>query len=296
MRGIVRLVLTAFSRFRGARIVAALAGLALCPAASAPIAKKSPARAYLGFDANDYPGEAVLPELRQTFAFAGYWLNRPPGASRGSPDTWLGHRAALTKAGFGFLLLFNGRLDKALRAAADPSILGANDARDAAEAARGEGFPPGTVIFVDEEEGGSLYDEQMAYLLAWFDGIVAQGFRAGIYCSGMPASEGRGQFTVTANFVRARAGRRKIVYFVFNDACPPAPGCAYLKNAPQPSASGVPFAALWQFAQSPRRRKFTRRCRSTYNRDGNCYAPRMGPGLPYIDLESAVSPDPSHAH
>lgn len=255
---------------------------------------KESRRAYLGFDANDYPGDSMLPQLRKTFSFAGYWLNHPAGTPEGAPDTWLGHRAALVKAGFGFLVLFNGRLDKELRAAADPRVTGATDARDAGAAARREGFPAGTVIFVDEEEGGGMYHEQMAYLLAWFDGIVAQGFRAGIYCSGMPAGEGHGQFTVTANFIRARAAGRKIVYFVFNDACPPSSGCVYPASPPQPAASGVPFAAAWQFAQSPRRRKYTRRCSSTYNPDGNCYAPGMGPGSPYLDLESSVSSDPSH--
>lgn len=301
--------------------------------------KKSYGRAYLGFDANDYPGDAALPQLRKTFAFAGYWLNHPPNTAPGAaetwlnqppntvpgaagtwlghlsdarssadpsvnhppntpasaPDTWLGHRGALAKEGFGFLVLFNGRFDKELRAAPDPRVVGVNDAREAAATARSEGFPPGTVIFLDQEEGGSMYDEQMAYLLAWFDEIVAQGFRAGIYCSGMPASEGHGQFTVTADFIRARAGRRELVYFVYNDACPPAPGCVYLANPPQPSASGVPFASVWQFAQSPRRRNYTRHCSATYNRDGNCYAPGMGPGSPYVDLETSVSPDPSGA-
>lgn len=272
--------------------------------------EKSYGRAYLGFDANDYPGDAALAQLRKTFAFAGYWLNhppntapkgaetwlnRPPNTPASAPDTWLGHRAALAKAGFGFLVLFNGRLDKELRDAANPRAVGVKDAREAAATARSEGFPPGTVIFLDQEEGGSMYDEQMAYLLAWFDEIVAQGFRAGIYCSGMPASEGHGQFTVTADFIRARAGRRKLVYFVYNDACPPAPGCVYLANPPQPSASGVPFASVWQFAQSPRRRNYTRRCSATYNHDGNCYAPGMGPRSPYVDIETSLSPDPSGA-
>jgi hypothetical protein len=33
---------------------------------------------YLGFDRNDYPGDANLHVLRQTFSFTGYWLNNPP--------------------------------------------------------------------------------------------------------------------------------------------------------------------------------------------------------------------------
>ncbi len=286
---------SAFAR-AGVCLCASVVAVALgCAAAHAQTPKQSLPRAYLGFDANDYPGDAILPQLRKAFSFAGYWLNHPAGTPEGAANTWLGHRATLANAGFGFLVLFNGRLDKELRAAADPRVTGAADARDAAAAARREGFPPGTVIFLDQEEGGSMYHEQIAYLLAWFDGVVAQGFRAGIYCSGMPAGEGHGQFTVTANFIRARAAGRKIVYFVFNDACPPSPGCAYLANPPEPSSSGVPFAAVWQFAQSPRRRKYTRRCSATYDPDGNCYPPGMGPGSPYIDLETSVSPDPSHA-
>jgi hypothetical protein len=32
---------------------------------------------YLGFDRNDYPGDAAWPSLARRFAFAGYWLNDP---------------------------------------------------------------------------------------------------------------------------------------------------------------------------------------------------------------------------
>lgn len=279
----------------GRLAISCLASALSCCSLNAQTPKSPRAQTFLGFDANDYPGDAVLPKLRQTFAFAGYWLNHPPYTPEGTPDTWLGHRAALAKQRFGFLVLFNGRLDRELKTVANAQVLGAKDARDAAGTARREGFPAGTVIFVDQEEGGSMDDAQMAYLLAWFDGVIAQGFRAGIYCSGMPANEGHGHFTITANYVREHIGARKIVYFVFNDACPPSPGCAYLENPPQPSASGVLFAMAWQFAQSPRRRKYTRSCSSTYNHDGNCYPPGLGPGSPSIDIESAVSADPSAA-
>ncbi len=252
-------------------------------------------RTYLGFDANDYPGDAALPTLKQTFAFAGYWLNNPPGANS---NTWRGHRATLAQRDFGFLVLFNGRLERELHSVSNARALGASDARAASTSAQQEGFAPGTVIFLDQEEGGSMNAAQLAYLLAWFDSVAASGFRAGIYCSGMPANEGHGEFTITANYIRDHAGARELVYFVYNDACPPSPGCAYPKNPPQPSQSGVPFASVWQFAESPRRPEFTRRCAATYSADGKCYPPNAAPGSPsrssYIDLESATSPDPSH--
>ena len=39
---------------------------------------------YRGFDRNDYPGDAQMAALRSgdaAFAFTGYWLTPPPGAT-----------------------------------------------------------------------------------------------------------------------------------------------------------------------------------------------------------------------
>ena len=90
---------------------------------------------YLGFDRNDYPGDANLKTLHQTFSYTGYWLNNPPGATSNS---WAGHRAAVESAGFGFLVLFNGRLYAQLKTVANATRLGQSDARAAAAAARRE--------------------------------------------------------------------------------------------------------------------------------------------------------------
>jgi len=248
-------------------------------------------RAYLGFDRNDYPGDAALTSLRKTFAFTGYWLNDAPGANS---DTWLGKRAILRQRGFGFLVLFDGRTYSQLRSPILPSVLGASDARTAAERAAREGFQKHTIIFLDQEEGGRLLPEQRSYVFAWIDGVIAAGFRAGIYCSGMSASEGNGKFVVTADDIHDHAEGRSISFFVYNDACPSSPGCVYPQEPPSPTRSGVAFASIWQFAQSPRRHEFTARCSSTYSRDGNCYSPvAAGAGSIFVDLDSATSPDPS---
>ena len=109
---------------------------------------------YLGFDRNDYPGDENLPALRKTFSFTGYWLNNPPGAKANS---WRGKRETVQRAGFGFLLLFNGRAYAELKSAPNP---GAFDGAAAAQAAKAEGFRRGSVIFLDQEEGGRMLDEQ----------------------------------------------------------------------------------------------------------------------------------------
>jgi hypothetical protein len=247
--------------------------------------------AYLGFDRNNYPGDQNLKALHQTFSFAGYWLNRPPSART---NTWAGKRQKLQAAGFGFLVLFNGRLYADLRTVSRATALGKSDATAAVAAAHREGFPGDTIIFLDQEQGGRMLPEQKAYIYAWVDGVIAAGFRAGIYCSGIAAEEDRGTTIVTANDIHQNAGRRKIVYFVTDDACPPAPGCAFPKKPPSPAESGISFAEVWQFAQSPRREDVSAGCPATHNRDGNCYPPGVDVQQKlHVDVETATSADPS---
>jgi hypothetical protein len=137
-----------------------------------------------------------------------------------------------------------------------------------------------------------MLPEQKAYIYAWVDGVIAAGFRAGIYCSALPAPDGSN--VVTAEDIREAAGARKIVYWAINDACPPAPGCSFSQQPPRPTESGISFAEIWQFAQSPQRKDVAGHC-TNYNRDGNCYPPGTAPaqGL-HVDLNTATSVDPSH--
>src|SRR5690348_11791504 len=155
------------------------------------------------------------------FSYSGYWLNNPPGEITNS---WRGKRTALQQHGFGFLVLFNGRLYNEIKK--NPSGIGKSDAIQAVHAAKTDGFPSGTIIFLDQEQGGRMLNEQRAYIHAWIDEVTSTGFRAGVYCSGMPAEESPGNSIVTAEDIRQNADSRSITYWVTNDACPPAPGCA----------------------------------------------------------------------
>ena len=249
----------------------------------------SQAQTYLGFDRNEYPGDRNMKTLRQTFAYAGYWLNNPPGAKSNS---WAGHRATVEAAGFGFLVLFNGRLYAELRSEGNAQRMGKSDALLAVSSARHEGFPQGVIIFLDQEQGGRMLPEQKAYIYAWVDTVIAAGFQAGIYCSGMTSPDE--QHVVTAEDIRQSAGSRQITYWAINDGCPPSPGCTFPQRPPRPAQSGIEFAEIWQFTQSPQRKDVAGRCAS-YSRDGNCYPPGAHPseGL-HVDLNSANSSDPSH--
>jgi hypothetical protein len=253
-------------------------------------AASNPSRSYLGFDRNIYPGDAALPVLRKTFTFASYWLSAPPGEKTNS---WLGKRELLRSQGFGFLVLYRGRESREFKNADGANANGTQDAKNAAASAKAEGFGPGTIIFLDIEEGGRLPAAYHAYLSAWYDELTKAGFHPGVYCSGIPVRENPGVIISTAADIHDNAAPRDFAFWIYNDFCPPSPGCAFPENPPPPSSSGIGNAAVWQFAQSPRRKEFTSKCAATYHYDGNCYAPGDTAHAWFLDVNSASSPDPS---
>ena len=249
------------------------------------------AQAFNGMDRNDYPGDTMLGALHKSFSYTSYWLNVPPGAKT---NTWTGKRAVLRDRGFGFMLLWNGRLDKELKGK-DAASMGRSDAAAAVAAAEREGFPKGALIFLDQEEGGRLLPEQLSYVLAWVDAVRRAGWHGGVYCSGLPVDDGNGGTITTAQNIERQAGSWKIPLWVAREECPPSPGCAIESKPRLPSAAlGLPDAVVWQYALSPRRPEFTGGCPKNYAEDGQCYAPGVYHG-PYgfVDLDTAASADPS---
>ena len=245
---------------------------------------------YLGFDRNEYPGDAAMTVLRKTFSFTSYWIGPPPGEKE---STWLGKRELLARQGFGFVVLFNGRESRALKSPADAQQKGKVDAERAVKSTRQEGFTKGTIIFLDMEEGGRLSATSHTYLQNWFDGVVQAGYRPGVYCSAIPVNEGKGVSIATAQDIKDHAGTREIAFWVFNDVCPPAPGCSFAASAPEVAQSGFAEASIWQYAQSPRRNERTAQCAATYAADGNCYAPGDTGHKWFLDVNTASSPNPS---
>ena len=275
------------TRLRGLSLGATMLAMLVSPWATA-----QPQSTFLGMDRNNYPGDANMQLLRKTFAFTGYWLNKPPGSDR---NTWAGRRVGLQALGYGFLLLFNGREYKELKASGDAGSAGTRDAAAAVQAAISDGFPRKAIIFLDQEQGGRMLPEQRAYIHAWIDVVTKAGYGAGVYCSGIAFRESSNVSVITADDIRDNAGEREIRFFISNDRCGPSPGCVFSGAPPAPRHSGVSFAEVWQYAQSPRRPEMTTTCRQTYAPDNNCYPPGVAPnsGL-HIDVDSANSADPSH--
>lgn len=244
---------------------------------------------FVGFDRNQYPGDAALPVLRKSFSFASYWLSPPPGENANS---WIGKRNLMQSQGFGFLLLYQGRTSGQLPYKKDSIEVGAADGKAAATAARREGFPEGSVIFLDVEEGGRFSPGYHAYLRSWAESLTKEKFRPGIYCSGIVVDEGEGSTIISADDIRAHIKMPDVVYWVYNDACPPSPGCDVPQNPPASSASGVAYASVWQYVRSPREKKVARHCRG-YASDGNCYAPGDTEHNWFLDENVATKADPS---
>lgn len=250
---------------------------------------------YLGLDRNLYPGDDTLSAIAKRFSFIGYWLNNPPGTQSNS---WLGKRVVLRSHNFGFLVLWNGKLDKeilaSLKSGTSATTLGMTDAKDAVQAAKREGFPAGTILFLDQEEGGRLLQEQAAYLFAWTERVTTAGFRAGAYVSGQPVPDGPGKTITTAQNIKDTVSAKHlhpIALFVAQDSTPPSNGCTV--TPPPLAASGTQGAIAWQYSQSPRRSVVTQAFMKTYANDGNCYVPEL-PGVP-LDLDVAQVRDPSEA-
>ncbi len=253
------------------------------------------AQQHIGFDRNEYPGDTALAVLRKHFSFVGYWLTNPPGETTNS---WRGKRATLAAKGFGFLVLANGKDDvdivKAMKTSGKTAeIVGQRDAAAAVAAAQREHFPAGTIVFLDQEEGGRLLPEQADYLLGWTEMVARSAYKPGAYVSGQAVDDGPGKKITTAQDIRERVKTKHlhpVALWVYDDACPPSNGCKL--QPPAMSASGTPDAVVWQFAQSPRRPEITGACAKTYDAAGNCVVPEL-PAI-HLDLSVSRSADPSH--
>lgn len=254
--------------------------------------QEGPRQAYLGFDRNVYPGDEAMRVLRRDFAFTGYWLSPPPGEKS---STWTGKREFVRELGYGFLVLYRGRLERELKNANAAENLGDADAKAAAAAAKREGFPDNTIVFLDIEEGGRLSPLYHSYLQKWLGTLTMLNLQGGFYCSGIPVKDGANSTITTADDISdfLFSKLRTFAIWAFNDACPPSPGCIFRERPPSPTVSGISPAEVWQYAQSPRRMDRTAHCPPGYHADGNCYAPSDAAHAWFLDVNSANSADPS---
>jgi len=185
--------------------------------APTPAAGPNAAGAFAGFDTGLYPGDDALHAWRQSspYLWVGYYLPAPCHRDA----SWSGKRERLIAMGWGTAVIYLGQQDWAASpsrapaardtaardtaarpdSAANPpaapsappacsaSLLsgtrGGTEAADAAAKAAAEGFPAGTVVYLDVERVSAVSPALLEYVRGWIDGVLADGrFVPGVYC------------------------------------------------------------------------------------------------------------------
>ena len=107
----------------------------------------------------------------------------------------------------------------------------------------------------------------------------------------MVIKEEGGTKVISADDIREHLGGIESAFWVFNDGCPPSPGCVNPKEVPAPAASGVTYAALWQITRTPK--ESTARNCAGYAKDMSCYAAIDAAKKWFLDLDVASAASPS---
>ncbi|HYH79054.1 MAG TPA: glycoside hydrolase domain-containing protein, partial [Longimicrobium sp.] len=113
---------------------------------------------------------------------------------------------------------------------------GTTEAADAAAKTAAEGFPAGTVIYLDVERVNTVAPTLAEYVRAWVEGVLADGrYVPGIYVHRLNA-DAIATATRAAYAARGRAGDPP--FWVTSST-------GFALELP-PTASGVPYASVWQ--------------------------------------------------
>jgi hypothetical protein len=225
---------------------------------------RATAAGFAGFDTSIYPGDAVMRAWRQTspYAWVGYYLPAPCHRDA----SWSGKRETLVGMGWGTAVIYLGQQDwaampgrpaaqdtavradttaaqaqqPALPPACSATLLSASrgitEAADAVAKTAAEGFPAGTVIYLDVERVTTVSPLLADYVRAWVEGVLAEGrYTPGIYVHRLNA-DAIATAARAAYSARGRAGGPR--FWVTSST-------GFSLQLP-PSASGVPYASVWQ--------------------------------------------------
>ena len=192
---------------------------------------------FAGFDSADFPGADVMAWLKANtnLVWCGYYL--APAPSHRS-TSWMGQRAALQSAGWGVAPVYVGQQLKGPGSHVVTGAQGAIDGADAANLLAGEGFPAGSCVYLDLEDGPPFNPPRTDYVAAWVDAVAAAGFLPGVYCS----------HGFAANVRALRPAIRIWAYKVPITAQHPVPGTSFPES--DPSGCGYPGAHIWQLDQN----------------------------------------------
>lgn len=167
--------------------------------ATTPRAVSNAGGRHLGFDTSNYPGDAALRRWKETapYEWVGFYLPAPCHRDA----SWSGKRETIADLGFGMAVVYVGQQtwgrtpqpasSAARRALAagkrcDANFVtaprGADEGRDAVTRTAAEGFPRGTIVFLDIERMERMPTAMRDYYRAWTREVLADGrFIPGVY-------------------------------------------------------------------------------------------------------------------
>ena len=219
--------------------------------------------AFAGFDCSGYPGDSAMRYLKDNtnFAWCGFYLG--PAPSHHDPG-WMGKREFLTGLGWGLAPIYVGQQTIPPGSMNPDAAHGYTDGQNATDLLQQAGFPAGSAVYLDLENGIPFTTAQQAYVAAWVDQVQHDGFTAGVYCSH--------GFAIALHQVVPSA----LIWAFKVDTVSPHPVPGPLYPDIHPAGCGYAGAFMWQLGQ-------------------NCQIAVAGKpgGRLLVDLDTAISADPS---
>jgi len=182
-----------------ARVAGVSEALAELPSTVAVQEVASATGRHLGFDTNVYPGDRALAawKVAGPYEWVGYYLPAPCHKDA----SWSGKRERLSDAGWGMAVIYVGQQtwgrtprpdskagQRVARSKAQcnadlvGAARGARDGDDAVARTAAEGFPKGTVVFLDVERMERVPQAMRDYYRAWTQHVLADGrYLPGVY-------------------------------------------------------------------------------------------------------------------
>jgi hypothetical protein len=164
--------------------------LAEAPVRLAAAVERAMDEQYLGFDTNIYPGDRTMKIWAEegTYDWVGFYLPAPCHKDK----SWSGKRDTLLSMGWGLAVVYVGqqvwktsKKPKKGSTCSNTFVSGGQgmiEGHDAIGRVIAQGFPHGTVIFLDIERMDRIPPSMKAYYTAWTKTVLDDGrYRVGYY-------------------------------------------------------------------------------------------------------------------
>ena len=190
---------------------------------------------HAGLDNYAFPGLPMLSAIASetNIVWVSMYLPSPSHAD----TSWCGQRTGILNLNLGLSPIYVGQQTVGPGSHNVTPEQGTSDGYDAAAKMTAEGFPVGSCVYLDREEGGPYTEPQSGYTAAWCVALAARGFLPGVYCSHQIAAD------VAADNPTARIWAFKVPTIEPTTAVAPFP-------TPDPSGCGYAEAVGWQRQQN----------------------------------------------